>query len=92
MRFILVALIIVAAFVVSGIIKPANSHAQQIVMVPGAGGQMYPAYIDPQYGIDGCVLVPQPEPQTIYIYESVAPPGQSQQVLSPRSHWARTMA
>lgn len=70
MKLLIVALVILSASI---------AHAQAIVMTPGAGGQMYPAYVDPQYGLDGRALVPQDtRPRSTTIYEGVVPEGRSQ--------------
>ncbi len=48
-----------------------NSYAQtSIVMTPGAGGQLYPAYVDPQIGIDGRAIVPQDTQGIIIVFDS----------------------
>lgn len=68
--------------------------AQQVVLTPGPHGQMYPAYVDPQYGIDGRALIPQQQPRPIVVYDQIVPEGRSQRVyqLEPMGNgqWLRT--
>ncbi len=48
-----------------------NSYAQtSIVMTPGSGGQLYPAYVDPKLGIDGRAIVPQDTQGIIIVFDT----------------------
>lgn len=62
----------------------SNALCQSVVLVPGRNNQMYPAYIDQRYNIDGRQLVPQSSPQPIIIYDPIIRNNHSQDIWEIR--------